>query len=1158
MTNYFNLRSSTSGIILTVHVFIIAALLSSLLVHSYQKDEQIRDKQGLEIKREFIKSRITDLFHDAYNAAKLIDFMQRHTNLNHFDSVANDILSETRFLKTIGIVSGEIVTNIYPIHGNEAALGHNVLRDPKINFGALKAIEDSMMYFTGPYQLKQGGFGIIGRLPRYKQNKYTGFSFVLLDWNYFIKEAGIQPNEHSSFEFLVTTHYPDGRFENFISNAENFQNTSAVFIEFPQSNLRVFIKYKFPKNYFLSFLPYYSIVIVVSALIAFALWYKLSENRRIKLLVNERSAQLSKSREDYKQLFDQAGDMIVISDLTGKIKDVNKRLCEFSGYAQEELMSMTIADIIVNEDSNDTPIQWECLNDKHTELLTRLIRTKNGEFKKVELNATKVGENEILGIARDKSEIEALHKRNTEIEKMFKAGFDNTSVGMAYTSPEGSWIYVNKALSKITGYSNEELIELSFQKISHPDDVQSGIDFIKKAQLNQADEYDSIKRYIHKNGSVIWLQIRVTAVRNEENQLQFLMALIEDITGKMKLENDLFEEKKFSDLVINAIPGILYVTNEKSEIIRISEKVSRVTKKSENEILGHQIVEFMDPSEHSKVLNQREQVFTKGKAENEYDYVTPNGVKKTFYVVNTVIDVEGGKGTLGIGIDITKMKNYERQLIKYQSAITSRNKELKFLNIASEFSMNQKLSINQMLLKIVNILPNAFQYSNRTFARIQYKDQEYVSHNFQTSDWLLKEKILESGKEVGEIEIFCTEPMLNKFEDPFLKEERHLMTTISKIICTGTEKRLSLYNLKSSEEKYRNLFENLPGTVSIWDPVTLELIEVNKAFTDLYERPRKELIGMSIKQMRPLEYHESIENFAKQIITGENYKSRNTWVHLTKTGKKIYMDITSLRIQYNGEIAVLAVGTNITNLVLSDEKQKELTSDIRRLKSNIETVRDEERLHLSREIHDDLGQKLTLMSLYLSILQNDISIGSANAHHDDSDLKKELDEQILRINQVISDSIHTVRNLSDSLRMGVLGTSGLIDAIQNQCYKTKDLYKLECECLIQKDLFKRTFRDSVAKEVYRIYQESLTNVIRHAEASKMIINLTLINGTFRMVIKDNGKGFVKKAMRKNSLGLLGMQERAFLINGKIDIESEKGKGVKVVFEIPEEILFEDR
>lgn len=1012
------------------------------------------------------------------------------------------------------------------------------------------------MFFTGPFNLTQGGVGIIGRLPMYSNNQFKGFAAVLIDWEYFTKVVGLDQPKNDQFDFLVKSANPFYVKNDYLSNSNTFFQTSTKSIKFPNSDLRIFIKYKVPKNYLLLFSPYYSIVIIFSALIAFALWYKLNENRRIKLLVNERSLQLSKSREDYKQLFDQAGDMIVISDLSGKIKDVNKRMCEFSGYTREELLSLTVSDFILREDTDENTIRWENLNENHTELLTRQIRSKSGELKKIELNATKVGENEILSIARDKSEIEALHKRNSEIEKMFKAGFDNTSVGMAYTSPEGSWIYVNKALSKITGYSNEELIALSFQKISHPDDAQAGIDFVKKAQLNQADEFDTIKRYIHKNGSIIWLQIRVTAVRNEENKLQFLMALIEDITEKMHLENALYEEKKFSDLVINAIPGILFVTNEKGEVIRISEKVSQVTKKSKVDILGHQIIEFMDPSEHSKVIMQREQVFTKGKAENEYDYVTPNGVKKTFFVVNTVIDVEGGKGTLGIGIDITRMKKYELQLIKYQSAITERNKELKCINIASEYSMNPKLSSYQMLLKIVTILPNAFQYPSKTFARIYYKGQECFSHNFQRSEWSIKEKILESGQEVGEIEIFCTEPMLNTFEDPFLQEERHLLTTISKIICTGTEKRLSLHNLKSSEEKYRNLFENLPGTVSIWDPETLELIEVNKAFIDLYERPRKELIGMSIQKIRPVEYHESIEKFAKQILVGEKFKARNTWIHHTKSGKKIYMDITSLRIQYNGKIAVLAVGTNITNLVLSDERQKELTSDIRRLKSNIETVRDEERLHLSREIHDDLGQKLTLMSLYLSLLQNDLSSGSTS-DKENEELKKDLEDQIVRINQVIGDSIHTVRNLSDSLRLGVLGKARLIDAIQNQCNKTKDLYKLECTCDIQKELYKRTFRDTVAKEVYRIFQESLTNVIRHAEASKLLINLTLKDGTFSMIIKDNGKGFIKKAMRKNSLGLLGMQERAFLINGTIHIESEKGKGASVIFEIPEEVLFED-
>lgn len=122
MTKNLNLRSKTSSILLSAHVFVIALILFSLVVHSYQKDVQIRDAEGLEVKREFIESRIGDLFHDAYNAAKLIDFMHRHTDMNQFDSVAKDILNETRFFKTLEIVEGEVITHIFPLKGNEKAM----------------------------------------------------------------------------------------------------------------------------------------------------------------------------------------------------------------------------------------------------------------------------------------------------------------------------------------------------------------------------------------------------------------------------------------------------------------------------------------------------------------------------------------------------------------------------------------------------------------------------------------------------------------------------------------------------------------------------------------------------------------------------------------------------------------------------------------------------------------------------------------------------------------------------------------------------------------------------------------------------------------------------------------------------------------------------
>lgn len=875
----------------------------------------------------------------------------------------------------------------------------------------------------------------------------------------------------------------------------------------------------------------------------------MNENTRVTQLVEERTTELIKSREDYKQLFDQAADMIAITDLNGNIKDVNKRMCEYTGYSREELLQMNVTDYHVPEEIKNKPIRWDLIKDNKTSLLIRTILTKKGEIKKVEVSATLTANNEVLGIARDKTEIEELYKRNSEIEQMFQAGFENTSIGMAYTSPEGNWIFVNKALSKITGYTKEELIELSFQKISHPDDLHQGIEFVKQANKDKADDYTTIKRYIHKDGHIIWVEVHVTAVRNEKQEIEFLIAHIEDINEKVRLENELLKEKKFSDRVINSIPGILYVTNEKEEIIRVSEHVSEILQKPNEEIIGQRFIKLLDEKQHSTINAQREEVFKKGKSEKEYHFLTKEGEYKSFLIVNTVIDVDGGKGTLGIGIDISKLKEFERQLVEYQSDITERNKELKCLYLASEYSMDSSLAKYELLSKIVSIIPPAFMYPEETYVRITYKGNEYLSAQFQLSKWSLKESILELGETVGTIEVFCSKQLENDSVSPFLKEEHNLILALTKIICTATEKRLTLRNLQKSEEKYRYLFENLPGVIMIWDVETMELIEVNKEVPVLYGYSYQEMIGMSIKEYRPKDQHTSIEKFAKQILTEPNYKARNTWIHLKKNGEKIYMDITSLRINYNGRVAVLSVGSNVTELVLAEEKQRELTYDIRRLKSNIETVRDEERLNLSRELHDDLGQKLTLMSLYLSILENGIP--------ETTEFYAEQIAQIVKINLIISESISTVRNLSDSLRLGVLGKAGLIEEIQKRCEKTKELYKIDCDCTVQEELLNIDFRFLISKEVYRIFQESITNIIRHAEASKILINLSLDNNYFIMEIQDNGKGFNKSTMRKNSLGLLGMQERASLINAEFQIDSELNKGTLITLSIPTNILLEE-
>ena len=127
-------------------------------------------------------------------------------------------------------------------------------------------------------------------------------------------------------------------------------------------------------------------------------------------------------------------------------------------------------------------------------------------------------------------------------EPIFKKVFDNSAIGMAIVSPEGKWINTNKSVSKILGYSETDLQKISFQDITHKDDLKKDLDYVKQMLDNKINTYQMEKRYIHKNGKTIWALLNVSIIRDEENNPKYFISEIIDISNIKSYANQL-EEK---------------------------------------------------------------------------------------------------------------------------------------------------------------------------------------------------------------------------------------------------------------------------------------------------------------------------------------------------------------------------------------------------------------------------------------------------------------------------------------------------------------------------------------------------------------------------------------------------------------------------------------
>jgi PAS domain S-box-containing protein len=131
--------------------------------------------------------------------------------------------------------------------------------------------------------------------------------------------------------------------------------------------------------------------------------------------------------------------------------------------------------------------------------------------------------------------------RKADAGLLFQNAFEHAAIGMALVAPDGTWLRVNRSLCQITGYTEAELLQRTFQDITHPDDLDRDVANAQKLLAGELDTYQMEKRYIHKNGSVVWVQLNVSLVRDDKGQPKFFIGQIQDITRRKESEEQLSE-----------------------------------------------------------------------------------------------------------------------------------------------------------------------------------------------------------------------------------------------------------------------------------------------------------------------------------------------------------------------------------------------------------------------------------------------------------------------------------------------------------------------------------------------------------------------------------------------------------------------------------------
>jgi PAS domain S-box-containing protein len=274
-------------------------------------------------------------------------------------------------------------------------------------------------------------------------------------------------------------------------------------------------------------------------------------------------------------------------------------------------------------------------------------------------------------------------------------------------------------------------------------------------------------------------------------------------------------------------------------------------------------------------------------------------------------------------------------------------------------------------------------------------------------------------------------------------------------------------------------------------------------------------------------------------LRGQDAAAPQFFDGLRADGRRIHVEALGTRTDYLGAPAIIGLLIDHTDRRRAEQQLFGSHEKLRSLTARIESVREDERTRISREIHDELGQTLTGLKMDMSWLHGQLR-----------DDQQALADKLEQMSALIDVTVQTVRKISWELRPGPLDSLGLVAAIEWQAREFQVRNGIRCKLKLPDEC--PDIDETVASSLFRILQELLTNVTRHAAASAVDVRLQLDDGGIVLTVRDNGRGMSGAAEAgQHSLGLLGVRERARHLGGEVEIVSApRIKGTKVTVAIP--------
>ncbi|HEV8370228.1 MAG TPA: PAS domain S-box protein [Pyrinomonadaceae bacterium] len=866
--------------------------------------------------------------------------------------------------------------------------------------------------------------------------------------------------------------------------------------------------------------------------------YDITDRRQAEELVE-------RSEEKFARAFRSSPVGLAVTRVTdGQFIEVNEAATSFLGYTTDELIGRTTLDLGLWPNPDDRKTLIDELT-QHGSVRAREIRflTKQGKEVLCEYAAEQIevnGEQCVLSVLLDITErryIEQALRANEELLRLF---VKHTPAAIAMFNTEMRYLQVSDRFLKDYHLEGQDIIG----KVHY--DVFPNLPERWKAAhqriLAGAVEHQDEDPFEEPDGSQGWLAWESLPWRTADGEIGGLILFTQVITQRKRAEQALRSSEERFAKIFNLSPyrmGILRASD--GLILDVNECWLKETGFSREETVNHSVYEL------GQWLSEDTRKLIHDLVEEKKPFTGIEGAMKTkagderyMSTSAALVEFDGELCYLWASTDITERRLAEEEKRELIHDLGERVKELTALHQTARILQDEKKSLPHLLQEIVLFLPPAWQYPEVTAARIRFGDLEFKTRGFASTPW--SQRVEFSGGHLkGEIEVVYLKEMPPEDIGPFLSEEASLINSLAEMISSALDRRYAQTALQESEEVFRTLTETVSAGIYIYRDA--EFVYVNPKAEELTGYLRDELLSMSLYDLVHPTFRDAVRERVKERELGLVQASRDEEKLLTKSGEERWMDVSAAPTKFRGEPAVIVTTFDITSRKRAEEELKASEEQLRALSAKAQSAREEEGTRIAREIHDELGGALTGLKWDLEGIDSRLS--TDNGSSTISDVRK----QISSMTGLIESTIDTVRRISSELRPGVLDDLGLVAAIEWQTQQFQRRTGLQVHW--ESDLEAAEVSHDGATAVFRIFQEVLTNVLRHSRANNIYVKLFQRRRQLELEVVDDGRGITDEEQKNTlSLGLLGMKERALLVGGEVSITGAEGQGTTVLVRIP--------